>query len=112
MLSMRSWRTMCQRLAPTATRMLISPDRRAAFASSRLATFEHAISTTNPTAPINDQNSVRIGGPRMRSWKGSAFGHRSLLVFGYWSASLAPMLFSSARDCSTVTPSASRPTAK
>ena len=56
MLSISSWRTICQRLAPIATRTLISPDRRAALASSRFATFEHAISTTNPTAPINDQN--------------------------------------------------------
>ena len=54
MLSTRSCRTSCQRLAPTATRTLISPERPAAFASRRLATFEQAISKTNATAPSKD----------------------------------------------------------
>ena len=83
---MSNWRTICQRLAPTATRTLISLDRPAALARSRLATFEQAISSTNPTAPSNAQKSNEICGPRMRSTKGSACGQRSLFVSGYCAA--------------------------
>ena len=65
-LSVSSCRMTCQRLAPIATRTLISPVRRAARASRRLATLEQAISSTKPTAPNSDQNSSRICGPTTR----------------------------------------------
>ena len=56
-----------------ATRTLISRERRAARASSRFATFEHAMSSTKPTAPISDQNSRRSCGPSnpLDEWVGS-----------------------------------------
>ena len=59
-LSTSSCRTIRQRAAPSDTRTAISRDRCAALASSRLATFAHAISRTKPTAPINDRNTVLI----------------------------------------------------
>ena len=46
-LSTSSWRTIRQRDAPSETRTLISRERCAARASSRLATFAQAISSTN-----------------------------------------------------------------
>ena len=60
-LSTSSCRTIRQRVAPSDTRTLISRDRPVARASSRLATFEHAISSTNATAPISDRKMIRIG---------------------------------------------------
>ncbi len=60
-LSTSSWRTMRQRPAPSETRTAISRDRAADRASSRFATFAHAIRRTKPTAPINDRNTTLIG---------------------------------------------------
>ena len=59
-LSIISWRTSRQRLAPSAARMPISRSRAVARASSRFATFAHAMSSTIPTAPssINIQDFV------------------------------------------------------
>ena len=48
-------------------RTAISRARLVARDSSRLATFAHAISSTNATAPISDRNTVRIGPPFMFS---------------------------------------------
>ena len=48
------------RLAPCDTRTPTSLARSADRASSRLATLLQAISNTNPTAPIIDQNTSRI----------------------------------------------------
>ena len=50
-LSTMSWRTSRQRPAPSAARMPTSRSRAVARASSRFATFAHAISSTMPTAP-------------------------------------------------------------
>ena len=51
-LSVSSWRTMRQRSAPSATRTAISFERAVARARSRLATFAHAMSSTNATDAI------------------------------------------------------------
>src|SRR5262249_37284603 len=51
--AVRSWRTSRPRLAPTARRMPISRCRPEARASSMLATFAHAISSTSPTTTIS-----------------------------------------------------------
>jgi len=59
-LSTRSWRIMRVRPAPIAIRIEISRDRTAARASSRLATFAHAISNTNPTAHTTTTRKGRI----------------------------------------------------
>ena len=50
--SVSSWRMMRRRPAPRAARIEISRWRTDARASSRLATFEHAITSTSVTAPI------------------------------------------------------------
>ena len=108
-LSTISWRTIRHRVAPSETRTAISRDRCAARASSRLATFEQAMSSTNATAPISDQNIVRICVPRTRSMNGVDCADMSLLVSWCSCASCAEMLVSSLRACSSVTPSARRP---
>ena len=51
-LSVSSWRTSRPRVAPSDNRMPISFRRAADLASSRLATFAQAMSSTRPTAPI------------------------------------------------------------
>ena len=52
MLSVSNCRTMRPRPAPSAARTAISRCRAVARASSRFATFAHAISSTSVTAPI------------------------------------------------------------
>ena len=52
-LSASNWRTSRPRPAPIETRTAISCDRLDARASRRLATFAHAISSTNPTIAIS-----------------------------------------------------------
>ena len=56
-LSIRSWRTIRPRPAPTAIRMEISRDRAAARDKSMLATSAQAISSTKPTANSMAMNS-------------------------------------------------------
>jgi hypothetical protein len=51
-LSVSICRTTCQLLAPMATRTAISLERTAARASSRFATFAHAMSSTKATDAI------------------------------------------------------------
>ena len=58
-LSVSSWRTMRLRPAPMAERMAISRARPVARASSRLATFAQAISSTQPTAPNRTKSAAR-----------------------------------------------------
>src|SRR5687768_881054 len=53
MLSVSTWLMMRPRDPPSAARMAISRLRPVARTSRRLATFAHAISSTNPTAPIS-----------------------------------------------------------
>ncbi len=50
-LSVRSWRMILARAAPSAVRMATSRARTEARASCRFATFAQAISSTNTTAP-------------------------------------------------------------
>ena len=66
-LSMRSCRTIRQRLAPRETRTAISRERCAARARSRLATLAQAMRSTNATAPMRERNINRICGPVARS---------------------------------------------
>ena len=60
-LSASNWRTICQRVAPSAARTAISRDRAVARASIRFATFAQAMSRTSPTAPIRTSSVVRTG---------------------------------------------------
>ena len=63
-LSVRSWRTRRLRLAPRAVRMPISRSLAVARTIIRLATFEHAINNTRPTAPINNTRAGRTAPTR------------------------------------------------
>ncbi len=58
-LSIRSWRLIRSRPAPSAERTAISRPRSAARASSRFATFAHAISRTNSTATLTMEVASR-----------------------------------------------------
>ena len=58
-LSARSWRTMRARLAPRARRTAISDRRAAPRASSSVATFAQAASSTRPTSPIRMRSDSR-----------------------------------------------------
>ena len=57
--SVKSWRTILRRLAPSANRVAISCRRAAERISSRFETFAQAISSTNPTAPMKINKGVR-----------------------------------------------------
>ena len=59
-LSASSKRTNCQRLAPNASRIAISRRRPFTRASSRLAAFPHAISSTRQTAPSKISKAGRM----------------------------------------------------
>ena len=60
-LSVRSCRTTRPRPAPSAMRTAISWVRRAARASSRLATLAQAINNSSPTAPSRVSSAARTG---------------------------------------------------
>ena len=70
------------RVAPIEMRTAISRDRPDARASSRLATFAHAISSTKATAPMSDQNSTRICEPITCSANGVTTAAMPLLLSG------------------------------
>ncbi len=108
-LSTSNCRTIRTRDAPSATRMLISLARCADRASSRLATFAHAMSSTKPTAPISARKINRIGPPFCRSLNVISIGVMPLFVVGYSSASLVVMDVNSASAWSRLTPGARRP---
>ncbi len=57
-LSMRCWRAMRPRPAPSASRTAISFCREVDRASSRLATFAHAMSSTTPTMHMRTTSGV------------------------------------------------------
>ncbi len=57
-LSIRSWRTILPRLAPTANRTAISLCLPEARASSRFATLAQAISSTTQVIAISTQSGV------------------------------------------------------
>ena len=89
-----------QRVAPSAMRTAISRARCAERDSSRLATLAQAMSSTNPTAPIMDRNTARIGPPLNRSLKvATAMRVTSLFVSGYWAASRPAIVFISVCAC-------------
>ena len=87
-LSTSSCRTMRHRVAPIETRTAISRERSAARASSRLATFAQAMSSTNATAPMSDQNSTRICVPMTCSENGADDCGHSLVGVGKLSGQL------------------------
>jgi hypothetical protein len=60
MLSVSSWRTSRPRVAPSASRTVISLRRPDAFANSKFATFAHAINNTHDTAPNSSHKSGRV----------------------------------------------------
>ena len=64
---MSNCRMICARPAPIAMRTDISCDRTAARASSRFATFAHAISSTTATTPISTGSVDRPRPPTDRS---------------------------------------------
>ena len=73
---------MRQRDAPREIRTDISRARPADRASSRFATFAHAISRTKPTAPISARKISLIGPPFTRSLNVITRAVMSLLVSG------------------------------
>ncbi len=74
-LSRSSRRTTCQRLAPSATRIVISRARSDARASSRLPTFAQEISSTSATAAVSTRSTGRTlptsrrAAGRARPWR-------------------------------------------
>ena len=68
--SVMSCHRTCAREAPSAVRIAISRTREVPRASSRLATFAHAISRTNATAPKRTRRIGRIS-PAISSWIGT-----------------------------------------
>ena len=86
MLSASSCPIMCRRLAPNAARIAISRDRTDERASMRFATFAHAISSTNDTAPII-MYSVERTLPIRFSRNGTVTNVLLLFVSGYVDAS-------------------------
>ena len=101
-LSVSIWRISRARVAPTAARMAISRSRTVARASSRLATFTHAISSTKPTAPARISRVGRAL-PTRSSCSGLSW-MRQFLSSGYCASRLPAMTFISACACSSVTP--------
>jgi len=100
------------RRAPSATRTAISFSRSTARASSRLATFAHAISSTRLTtaissvpAPVNCPRWFGFTGENATSW-----AVRPSLGSGYSCSRRLPIALNSACARSRVMPSFSRPT--
>jgi hypothetical protein len=62
--SVKTWRMSRSGLAPSARRVDISRRRDPARASSRLATFEHAMIRTNPTAPHSITSTIGTRSPK------------------------------------------------
>ena len=103
-LSVASWRSSRRFDAPSAPRTAISRSRAVARASSRCATFAHAISRTNPTA----MNSARIAGFACfttSSWSGTTRTRMSpASCTGCSARSCFAMPSSSDCACANVTP--------
>ena len=89
-LSVSRPRASCQREAPRAARTLTSRPRAVARASIRLATFTHAMSSTNATAP-SKRNIQPRALPTIDSCSGVTPTHRSRNHFGYCALS-APVM--------------------
>ena len=82
MLSVNSWRSSRPDPAPRADRTANSLARLVARASSRLATLEHAISSTNSTAPISRKSAGR-GSPTTSSWSENRLTTQFVFVSTY-----------------------------
>ena len=78
-LSVRHWRINRPRPAPSATRTASSRSRETARASSKLATFTHAISSTRLTAPNSNHSVDRTSSTSGRS--GAAMKRTALIGF-------------------------------
>ncbi len=83
-LSVRHWRINRPRPAPSATRIASSRSRETARASSKLATFTHAINSTRLTAPSSNHRVDRTF--PTSGCSGSTTKVRLLFVPGYCSA--------------------------
>ena len=101
------------RLAPTASRTAISFWRPDARASSMLATFAHAMSSTRPTITISTPaigtTSRSAAGCRCTSLVAFTATRRSLLVAGFAASICAISSARFAPACSTVRPGFNRP---
>jgi len=83
--------------------------RDAPRARSRFATFAHAISSTNPTAPSSTKRRVRTG-PIAPSSSSATRAVRRAFDLGSFSRCRPAIARISALACSSVTPGLSRPT--
>ena len=111
--SLNSWRTSRARLAPTEARIANSRRRAVARASSRFATFAHAIRSTRLTAASSPAPAARMY-PSSMGWKRTLAAGTTLtvtfsLVTGYSARSRATIVSICARASSMVRPLASRP---
>ena len=110
-LSARSCRTSRSRPAPSAARIVNSRWRRAARATSRLATLAQAISSTKLTAPSRMSSSGRVL-PYSRSCSVATSTVASRRNWGRYSFVRSNSAVSSVRAWAMVTPGASRPTTR
>ena len=94
--------------APMALRMANSLRRAADLASSRFATFAHAMSRTKATAPSSISRAGRTS-PTRSSRTVTIAAPLSLFSFGYSRASAPAMVLISAWACSNETPGLRRP---
>ena len=99
------------RPAPRAARTAISLLRPTALASSMLARFAHAISSTTPTAASITQ-SVSWKLPTMSSRIRATATLSFVLLSGYFASRRAPIAAICACACSKVTPGFSFPTTR
>jgi len=107
--SVRNWRMIRPRVAPTAVRMPTSFARMAACESSRLATLAQAMSSTRNTANSMVISSWRGSLPMMESVYGSTYAVMSLLVSGFCWATRRATPATSTPAASRVTPGLRRP---
>ena len=94
---------MCARVAPRAARTANSRRRRCPRESRRLATFAHAISSTQPTAP-NATSNGRLMSPTTASWSGTTVTLQPLFVSECSRSSRDATARSESRARSTVAP--------
>ncbi len=110
-LSVSAWRNNRQRDAPRAVRMLISDACSVERASSRFATFAHAIKSTNATAP-NSSHNVFCRSRTVSSCKPTRWIPQLVFDSGCCASKRCAMVLNSDWACCTVTPSFSRPIAR
>ena len=105
--SMTNSRASRARLAPSADRIEVSRARRTPRASSRLATFEQAISSSTPTAASSARSVGRMP-PATESSNGVRYTPIWWFETGYCRSSAAAIADISRCACSRLTPSRSR----